>query len=144
VKILMHLAPDQALLDAAELARYVSNPYHRPPGSPMGQPIKRPYPHASKCPPTWELGAATRALKEAIRAGWISPAGAAGFLKRFGTKTWKLFIKLFSPTGRAANIMLTRSKAATSGQRDCDGRGGRISGELATGAAGADRLPFAR
>jgi hypothetical protein len=79
VKILMHLAPDQALLDAAELARYVSNPYHRPPGSPMGQPIKRPYPHASKCPPTWELGAATRALKEAIRAGWVSPDWRGGF-----------------------------------------------------------------
>jgi hypothetical protein len=75
----MQHPPQQPLLDAAEAARYVSNPYHRPPGSPMGQPIQRPYPHASKCPPSWDLAGATKALKAAIRAGWVSTNWRGGF-----------------------------------------------------------------
>lgn len=63
---------EEALLRAAEAARYVSNPYHRPPGSPMGPSLHRPFPHASKCPSSWDLIAATRALKEAIRVGCVS------------------------------------------------------------------------
>jgi hypothetical protein len=79
VKVLMQDPPEQALLDAAEAARYVSSPYHRRPGSPMGTPIRRPYPHSSTCPTSWDLIAATRALKDAMRAGRVSADWRGGF-----------------------------------------------------------------
>ena len=78
-KVLMQDPPEQALLDAAEAARYVSSPYHRRPSSPMGTPIRRPYPHSSTCPTSWDLTGATRALKEAIRTGCVSAEWRAAF-----------------------------------------------------------------
>lgn len=72
-KVLMKDPSEQALLRAAEAARYVSSPYHRPPPrSPMGPALSRPFPHASKCPTSWDLITATAALKEAIRTGCVS------------------------------------------------------------------------
>lgn len=71
--------PQEALLRAAEAARYVSSPYHRPPGSQMGQPLNRPFPHASKCPSSWDLPTATRALKTAIRRGCVSAEWSGPF-----------------------------------------------------------------
>src|ERR1700730_2157788 len=71
-KILMENPSQEELLRAAEAARYVSSPYHRPARSPMGPALHRPFPHASKCPTSWDLTGATRALKEAIRTGCVS------------------------------------------------------------------------
>jgi hypothetical protein len=72
-KALIKDRSEEALLRAASAARYVSNPYHRPPRlSPMGPSLYRPFPHASKCPSSWDLITATRALKEAIRMGCVS------------------------------------------------------------------------
>ena len=62
----------ERLDDAATAARYVSSPYHRARGSPMGNPRSRSWPHASKCNPYWRQTDATRALKDAIRAGQVS------------------------------------------------------------------------
>jgi hypothetical protein len=69
----------EELLRAAEAARYVSSPYHRPARSPMGPALHRPFPHASKCPTSWDLTGATRALKEAIRTGCVSAEWRAAF-----------------------------------------------------------------
>jgi hypothetical protein len=74
------------LRHAAENARYVGSPYHRPPGSPMGQAVSRRYPHASKCAPDWTLVSATGALREAIRAGRVS----AAWQGRFPKHVWHL------------------------------------------------------
>ena len=71
-KDLIQNPSQEVLLRAAEAARYVSSSYHRSPGSPMGQPLSRPWPHASRCPTKWDLPAATRVLKEAIRTGCVS------------------------------------------------------------------------
>jgi hypothetical protein len=60
------------LASVSAQARYVSSPYHRPPGSKMGQPASRRWPAASKCDPEWTLSDANAALKQAIRAGYIS------------------------------------------------------------------------
>jgi hypothetical protein len=98
-----------ALLDATEGARYVSNPYHRPPGSPMGQPIRRPYPHASKCPKSWDLSAATRALKEAIRAGCVSLEWRGGFPQVVWYRDGETSTKPCYRTGQAVNIMLIQA-----------------------------------
>jgi hypothetical protein len=70
--VLMEKPSQEALLRAAEAARYVSSAYHRAPGSPIGPPLHRPFPHASRCPNSWDLAGATRALKEAIRTGCVS------------------------------------------------------------------------
>jgi|HubBroStandDraft_6_1064221.scaffolds.fasta_scaffold57113_2 hypothetical protein len=78
-KILMENPSQEELLRAAEAARYVSSPYHRPPRSPMGPALHRPFPHASKCPTSWDLTGATRALKEAIRTGCVSAEWRAAF-----------------------------------------------------------------
>jgi hypothetical protein len=71
-KVLIESLSQEALLRAAEAAHYVSSAYHRAPGSRLGRPLNRPYPHASRCPNSWDLAAATRALKAAIRAGRVS------------------------------------------------------------------------
>jgi hypothetical protein len=63
---------DAVLAAAAERARYTGSPYHRPPGSKMGQSAGRSYPHASKCDPIWTAEMANRALKNAIRRGLVS------------------------------------------------------------------------
>jgi hypothetical protein len=60
------------LASASAEARYGGSPYHRPPGSKMGPPVKRTYPHASKCDPKWTPQSAVQALKEAIAAGFVS------------------------------------------------------------------------
>lgn len=60
------------LAKAAERAHYVGSPYHKLPGAEMGPPATRRWPHASKCERTWTRESATRALKEAIRAGLVS------------------------------------------------------------------------
>jgi hypothetical protein len=62
-----------ALRNAAQTAQYRSSPYHRVTGSRMGTfSVTRRWPHASKCPPQWDREVATRALREAIRAGRVS------------------------------------------------------------------------
>jgi hypothetical protein len=62
-----------ALRLAAQTAVYQSSPYHRVAASKMGAlTATRRWPHASKCPPHWDRSSATRALREAIRAGRIS------------------------------------------------------------------------
>jgi hypothetical protein len=70
-----------ALQRAAERAEYRSSPYHRTAGSPMGTPVARRWPHASKCPPIWDRQSATRALREGLRAGRVSAAWEGGFPK---------------------------------------------------------------
>jgi hypothetical protein len=60
-----------ALRRAAQEARYTGSPYHRLPGSRMGRPQERRWPHASKCPNKWDFPAATRALREAIQAASV-------------------------------------------------------------------------
>jgi len=67
------------LATAAEGARYTGSPYHRPPGSKMGLPKGRSYPHASKCDPKWLPETANRALKDAIRRGVVSEEWDNGF-----------------------------------------------------------------
>ncbi|MEI8393551.1 MAG: hypothetical protein WCF85_02365 [Rhodospirillaceae bacterium] len=63
----------QAQLDnAAENARYVGSPYHRPPGSPMGAFKVRKYPQASQCAIKWTLELANQALKASIKQGIVS------------------------------------------------------------------------
>ena len=42
-------------------------------------PATRRWPHASKCPPKWDRDAATRALREATRAGRVSAEWDANF-----------------------------------------------------------------
>jgi hypothetical protein len=60
-------------MKAGQTAVYRSSPYHRVAGSQMGGfPAGRRWPHASKCPPTWDRESATRALREAIRAVMVS------------------------------------------------------------------------
>jgi hypothetical protein len=77
-KELMQNPPQEALLRAAEAARYVSSPYHRSPGSPMGAPLSR-RAHASLCPPTWDQIEANRVLKAAIREGRVSTDWRSAF-----------------------------------------------------------------
>jgi hypothetical protein len=61
------------LKNAAETVQYRGSPYHRVAGSTMGgHSTSRRWPHASKCPPTWDRQSATRALREAIRAVRVS------------------------------------------------------------------------
>jgi hypothetical protein len=73
---------EASLADAAERARYVGSPYHRPPGSPMGLPKDRRYPQASKCDIKWTKETANRALKESIRAGHVSAEWENGLPRR--------------------------------------------------------------
>src|SRR5437588_10142428 len=70
-KELMQNPSEEALLRAAEAVRYVSSPYHRSPGSPMGAHLSR-RAHASLCPPRWNQIEANRVLKLAVREGRVS------------------------------------------------------------------------
>jgi len=78
---------------AAETVEYRSSPYHRISGSPMGGvSAGRRWPHASKCPPTWDLPSATRALREAIRAvrvsaGWDEGSNFPKFIWHLDSET---------------------------------------------------------
>lgn len=67
------------LIAAGSQARYVSSPYHRPSGSKMGRPVGRKWAHTSKCNPKWSRADATRALRQAITAGNVSPIWDGGF-----------------------------------------------------------------
>jgi hypothetical protein len=66
----------------AEAVKYVGSPYHRLPGSPMGESASRTWPASNKCPAKWTFEAANRALKEAVRMGYISTEASNGFPRR--------------------------------------------------------------
>jgi hypothetical protein len=74
------------LANVAEKVRYVGSPYHRLPGSPMGQPKDRKFPEASKCDKKWTLGLANQALKASILQGVVS----SGWENGFPRKVWHL------------------------------------------------------
>jgi hypothetical protein len=82
---LLTLTPQNAarmiplLQEAAERARYVSSPYHRPRGSLLGKSVGRKWLHASKCDVKWTRAEANRALKDSIIAGTVSAAWIDGF-----------------------------------------------------------------
>lgn len=61
------------LKEAGQRAVYAGSPYHRAAMSSLGgAPTARRWPHASKCPPVWNQGSTTHALREYIRAGRVS------------------------------------------------------------------------
>ncbi len=67
---------------ASQVAEYISSPYHRAAGSRMEGPTTgRRWPHASKCPPNWDRRAATRALREGLRAGRVSAQWVGNYPK---------------------------------------------------------------
>ena len=71
VKQVFHDCSPEKLEEAASRAVYVSSPYHLNPKS--GRvPASRRYPGASKCDEKWTLEMATEALRDAIRAGFVS------------------------------------------------------------------------
>jgi hypothetical protein len=67
------------LIAAAQVAEYIGSPYHRMAGSPMGLRSERRWPLASKCPAFWDRAAATRALREGLRAGRVSAQWEGNF-----------------------------------------------------------------
>src|SRR5208282_1369956 len=67
------------LTRAADNAQYLGSPYHRLRGSIMGAVTDRQWPDANKCPLTWTRESATRALRRAIRDGYVSAAWEGEF-----------------------------------------------------------------
>lgn len=70
------------LAEVAEKVRYVGSPYHRPTGSPMGQPKDRNFPEASRCDRKWTRPLANRALKASIIQGLVSSDWDNGFPRK--------------------------------------------------------------